>query len=216
MSDIVLTADTLARCTGATIVRAQMHVTAYNAAMAYYGIASSRLRVASLLANVGHESGAFQFQREVWNPAQVGAQARYERDAARAWPPTPADNANALAYSLGNSQPGDGYRYRGAGDLQLTGRANFAAERDRLRKQWPKLGVPDFEADPDALATPQWAALAACDYIARVGANAYADACNFDGYCDLINRGRVTPVLGDSNGFANRLALFVAAIRALP
>lgn len=194
---VSLTADTLARCTGATILRAQPRVDAYNAAMGAYGIADTRLRVAMLLSNVGHESGGFSFPREIWGPTP--AQVRYEG-----------------RKDLGNTQPGDGFAYRGAGDLQITGRANFAAARDRLRLRWPKLSVPDFEADPESLAMPKWAALAACDYIDRVGANEYADAANFDAYSDLINRGRATLTPNDSNGALRRVALFVVALRALP
>jgi putative chitinase len=195
---IVLTTDQFARATGARIDRAQTRLTAYTQAMSFYNI-DTRLRIAFLLANVGHESGGFAFPRELWNPAQVPAQARYEG-----------------REDLGNTQKGDGFKFRGAGDLQITGRANFAAERDRLRAKFPAIGVPDFEADPDSLALPQWAALAACDYIDRMHANDYADAMNFDGYCDLINRGHVTPAPGDSNGFGHRLNLALIGLRVLP
>jgi putative chitinase len=212
---ITLTADIFARCTGSRIDRATTRFAWYAKAMTAYGF-DSRLRIAFLLANVGHESGGFAFPREIWNPAQVPSQARYERDSTHAWPPTPADEANGLAFRLGNSQKGDGYNFRGAGDLQITGRANMAAARDRLRARWPQLGVPDFEADPDQLAQPQWAALAACDFIDRAKANEFADAMNFDGFCDLVNRGRVTSSQGDANGFEHRLNLALIGLRVLP
>lgn len=212
---LTLTTDQFSRATGARIDRAQAHLAAYTQAMSFYNI-DTRLRIAFLLANVGHESGGFAFPRELWNPAQVPSQARYERDFAHAWPPTPADDANTLAFRLGNSQKGDGFNCRGAGDLQITGRSNMAQLRDRLRTRFPAIGVPDFEATPDKLAEPQWAALAACDFIDHAGANAYADSLNFDGYCDLINRGRVTPALGDSNGFGHRLNLALIGLRVLP
>lgn len=65
-----------------------------------------------------------------------------------------ARNPEALANKvyagrLGNTQPGDGYRYRGRGLLQVTGRSNYAA----LSKV---LGV-DLVANPDALAQPAMA-----------------------------------------------------------
>jgi putative chitinase len=50
------------------------------------------------------------------------------------------------AKELGNTQPGDGFRYRGAGVLQTTGRANF-------RRMGQKSGV-DFEAQPDLVIDP--------------------------------------------------------------
>lgn len=53
----------------------------------------------------------------------------------------------ALARRLGNTQPGDGVKFRGRGYVQITGRANYArAERE--------IGVP-LTADPDlALQAP--------------------------------------------------------------
>jgi putative chitinase len=195
---IVLTTDQFARATGARIDRAQTRLVAYTQAMAFYNI-DTRLRIAFLLANVGHESGGFAFTREIWNPAQVPAQGRYEG-----------------REDLGNNQPGDGFRFRGAGDIERTGRKNFALARDRLRAKFPAIGVPDFEADPDQLADPKWSALSACDFIDMVGGNQYADAMNFDGYCDLINRGHVTLAPGDSNGFGHRLNLALIGLRVLP
>lgn len=195
MTTIVLTADVLARCTGASLTRATMRCSVYNQAIAAYGIDQNRMRLAFFLANVGVESGGFAFSREIWGP--TATQAGYEGRA-----------------DLGNTQPGDGFRFRGAGDISSTGRFNFAKVRDRLRKRFPD--VPDFEADPDQLGQLPWAALSAADFIDRVGANQYADALNFDAYCDVINRGRVTAAQGDANGFQNRLALAVAALRILP
>jgi putative chitinase len=193
---ILLTADMLARCTGATLGRATARVTAYNQTMAAYGI-GSRLRVSFLLANIGHECGGFAYPREMWGP--TAAQQAYEG-----------------RKDLGNTQPGDGFNFRGAGDIQRTGRSNFALLRDRLRKRFPQLQVPDFEAEPDKAADPVWAAYSACDFVDMVGANVYADAMNFDGYCDEINRGRATLAPGDSNGFSNRLRLCEIALRVLP
>jgi predicted chitinase len=102
--------------------------------------------------------------------------------------------------------------------LQITGRANFAAARDRLRARWPQLEVcRTSRPSPTRLADPQWAAQwLACDYIDRVKANQYADAMNFDAYCDLINRGRATIVPGDANGFQHRLQLAIVGLRVLP
>lgn len=54
---------------------------------------------------------------------------------------------------LGNVRPGDGYKYRGRGFLQVTGRANYN-EMSR------ELGV-DFVNNPDLLSTPRYAALSA-------------------------------------------------------
>ncbi len=48
---------------------------------------------------------------------------------------------------LGNDKPGDGYRYRGRGYVQLTGKANYRKAGDRLRL--PLVEKPDLALDPD-------------------------------------------------------------------
>jgi len=53
------------------------------------------------------------------------------------------ETGTRLGRQLGNTQPDDGYRYRGRGFVQLTGRVNYA-------KASRKLGV-DFVGDPDAV-----------------------------------------------------------------
>jgi putative chitinase len=189
----MMDAQTLARCTSAQLDRARLFADVLSAGMAFYMI-DSPLRQAMFLANVGHESGRLQFTTELWGPtaAQKGYEGRVD---------------------LGNIQPGDGKRFRGHGLIQTTGRANHAAARDRLRARFSD--VPDFETEPEQLAEPQWAALSACDYWDMRGLNEWADKGDFDGVCDLINRGRKTQADGDSNGWADRLALYNAARAAL-
>lgn len=182
-------AQTLARCTGARIERARLYAGLLSAGMAFYNI-TTPIRQAMFLPNVGHESGRLQYTTEIWGP-------------------TPAQKGYEGRRDLGNTEPGDGSRFRGRGLIQTTGRANYVAVRDRLRERFA--GVPDFVAEPAALAEPQWAALSACDYWDMRRLNDWADKGDFDGVCDLINRGRKTQADGDSNGWADRLALYNAA-----
>lgn len=65
-------------------------------------------RLAAFLAQVGHESGSLKHTAELWGPTE--AQKTYEG-----------------RKSLGNTQIGDGYYYRGRGLIQCTGRSNMAA-----------------------------------------------------------------------------------------
>lgn len=57
-----------------------------------------------------------------------------------------------LGKMLGNTQPGDGYRFRGEGDVQNTGRRNAKFASDRLNKVF-NLGI-DLVANPDKRGDP--------------------------------------------------------------
>lgn len=214
-----LTSELVARCTGARIDRATVRAASLNWAMSLYGIDASADRQAMFLANIGHETGGLKYRVEIWQP--TATQKRYERDLKAPWPKTVAQArlaefaVNRKAFGLGNSEVGDGERFMGRGDLQTTGRANYIRLRDRLRVRFPQLNVPDFELQPELVADPLWAALAAADYVEMAGCNAYADRGDFDGYCDLINFGRKTEGEGDTNGFEHRLALYEKALPVL-
>lgn len=213
-----MTPEILARCTGATIERAKFRLDSLTEAMGLYDINTSR-RVGMFLANIGHETGGLMWLKEIWGPS--AQQKRYERDFSKPWPKDlaqskmPAYAANKLAWGLGNHTKGDGKLFSGGGDLQTTGRGNYARLRDRLRARFPDMAVPDFEAEPGKLATPQWAAIAAADYCAMKDCNAQADAGDFDHYCDLINKGRLTEDEGDTNGYEQRLELYERSLPVL-
>lgn len=164
-------------------------------AMRAYGI-DTPVRQAMFLAQIGHESGGLIYTTELWGPTPT--QARYEG-----------------REDLGNTQPGDGKRYRGHGLIQVTGRYNHARIRDRLRAKFPGMNVPDFEAQPETLAQMRWSALSAADFWDDKGLNAWADRGDFDGVSDIINRGRKTAREGDANGYADRLAKYEKAREVL-
>lgn len=134
-------------------------------------------RLAPFLAQIGHESGALRYTSEIWGPTP--AQQRYEGRA-----------------DLGNTEPGDGSRYRGRGLIQTTGRANYRRLTQRLRARG--VDCPDFEAEPEELTAPWWAALSAADYWDMRGCNVLADAGDFIALTKRIN--------GGTNGLADRQA----------
>lgn len=86
---------------------------------------------AMFLAQLAHESGNFQYMHEIWGPTPT--QQRYEG-----------------RKDLGNVNPGDGYKYRGRGFIQLTGRANYAAAGKYLGIDL--VNNPDLASDPDVAA----------------------------------------------------------------
>jgi putative chitinase len=181
-------------CTGSTDALALKWMPWVAMTMVEYDIGTP-LRMAAFLATIGHESGGLRYSTELWGPTP--AQLRYEGRA-----------------DLGNIYPGDGSKYRGHGLIQDTGRANHIAVRDNLRRKFGNR-VPDFEAYPVALALPEWAALSAGDFWQTHQLNDWADKPDFDGVCDIVNRGHKTAAVGDANGYANRLALYKAAMGVL-
>jgi putative chitinase len=165
---MIPTIGQIAVATGSSVSRAARWEPHLAPAMRAYEINTPK-RMAAFLAQVGHESGSLQFVHEIWGPTD--AQRRYDGRA-----------------DLGNTELGDGYRFRGHGLIQTTGRANHRRVRDRLRaKVGPR--VPDFEDDPSALALPEWAAWSAADYWDDKGLNALADADEFERITRRINGG---------------------------
>lgn len=192
---MILTLTQLTACTGARIDRANAFLPHLVETMRAYDI-STPGRAAAFLANVGHESGGLKWTTELWGPTP--AQSTYERDPDEPWPPA-RGTRNWKAYELGNTQPGDGYRHRGHGLLQVTGRANHAGARDRLRVRFG-IRVPDFEAEPHRLAEFEWAALSAGDFWASRNLNELADAGDFATLTRKINGGKT--------GYEHRVALW--------
>lgn len=154
-----------------------------NTALQRYGM-RTLARAAAFLAQVAHESGELQFMQELWGPTP--AQKRYE---------PPGD----LTRRLGNTQPGDGRRYRGRGPIQITGRDNY--------RRYGKLLGLDLEAGPEQAADPEVGFLVAGEYWTRNGLNALADAGDFDAITRRIN--------GGMNGAPERRRLHERALQVL-
>jgi putative chitinase len=174
-----MTPQELMACTGARWDRANTFLPHLEAAMDEYEINTPQRR-AAFLAQVGHESGGLHWMVELWGP--TASQARYE-----------------MRYDLGNNQPGDGYRYRGRGLIQLTGRANY-------EKASKALGV-DLIANPEKLGEPELACRSAAWFWKTHGCNELADAGQFERLTKRIN--------GGLNGYAERLGLWEAGKEAL-
>ena len=100
---------------------------------------------------------------------------------------------------MGNTQTGDGVKYKGRGLIQITGRNNYALCSLAL-------DLPLLER-PELLAQPQWAALSAGWYWNNCKLNSYCDKNDFDGLTKKIN--------GGLNGYSDRVMLFKRAIEAL-
>lgn len=139
-----------------------------NEAMIEFGITSAE-RMAAFLAQVAHESGELRYTEEI---------------------------ASGEAYegrlALGNTEPGDGPRFKGRGLLQITGRANY-------RECSAAFNI-DFVANPGLLASPEWACRSAGWYWASRKLNALADYGDEESFRKITLR-----INGGYNGWEERL-----------
>lgn len=169
------------------------------------------LRLAAFFAQVGHESASLGRTVENLNYSAQGLLAtwpsRFTRESAELLARKPEQIANRVyGGRLGNGPEltGDGWRYRGRGLIQVTGRANYAGIRDTLKERFGTQ-VPDFEYNPQLLESPQWAAMSAAAYWEDHDLNSLADAGEFRKITTRIN--------GGQNGAADRNARYAKARR---
>ena len=152
------------------------------AAMTEFAI-ESPARAAAFLAQLAHESGQFRFMEEIWGP--TAAQRRYEP-------------ASTLATNLGNSEVGDGRRFKGRGPIQITGRANYGRFGDLL-------GI-DLVSEPARAALPEIAFRIAGLYWAKKGLNELADRATDDAFREITRR-----INGGFNGLEDRRKFYAVA-----
>ena len=143
-------------------------------------------RQAAFLGQCGHESNSFRTVEENLNYRAAALQATWPSrfDAAKALEceHKPEMIAN-IAYGnrMGNTEPGDGWKYHGRGLIQLTGKDNYVHfNRDT--------GV-DCVANPDLLCLPEYASLSAGWFWSRLGLNALADTSQIEAITKKINGG---------------------------
>jgi putative chitinase len=161
------------------------------------GISASPLRVAHFMAQVLHESTGLSVQVESLNYSPQRLPVVWP---SRFRPKGPLDPA-AFAHNqeklgnevyggrMGNDQPGDGFRYRGRGLLQLTGKDSYREATTTLRRQNP--AAPDLVAAPDEVFSPQWALAVAAATWAAKGCNALADQDSIQRVTRAINGGLI-------------------------
>ena len=130
------------------------------------------LRLAHFLAQCAHESGGFKFITEF---------------------------ASGSAYEgrkdLGNTQPGDGVRFKGRGFIQLTGRANYS--------KFSTFCNEDCVANPELVAT-KYPMMSAAYFFNNNGLWAVCDKGDDDATVTAVTK----RVNGGTNGLADRLKHF--------
>lgn len=141
----------------------------------HFGISTS-MRMAHWIAQVAHESGEIRYTKEL---------------------------ASGKAYEgrkdLGNTQKGDGVRFKGRGLIQITGRANYQKYADYCGY--------DVVAKPELLEQPVGAVKSAMWYWQTHGLNELADADKFVTITRRIN--------GGTNGLESRRTYLARAKQVL-
>ncbi len=148
------------------------YVDPLNDAMHEFEIDINPARETHFLAQVAHESGGFNYVRELASGTEYEGRA-----------------------SLGNTEPGDGVRYKGRGLIQITGRSNYEA-------CGADLGI-DLIADPEALEQPLLAARSAAWFWELHNLNVLADRGDILAITKKIN--------GGTNGLSDRQSYLALA-----
>lgn len=161
------------------------------------------LRIAHFLATVWHESSGLTRLTENLNYSAQGLRRTFARyfptvTLANQYARKPQAIANrvyANRMGNGNEASGDGWRYRGRGLIQLTGRANYAAYQQSGFCNGDLLSHPEWLAQyPGALKSAMW-------FWWKSGCNALADRDDATAVCRRVN--------GGTNGLDDRKAWLV-------
>ena len=131
------------------------------------------LRWAHYLAQIAHESGELRYTKELGNKDYFH---RYD--------------VGKLKNMLGNLKDGDGYKYRGRGLIQITGRANYQAYQNS------KYCTGDIMENPQLLELPLGATKSAMWWWWKHDLNKLADSDSFLAITKTIN--------GGTNGLESR------------
>lgn len=184
--------------------RLQAFVEPLNDAFVGYQIDTPE-RVSAFLAQAIHESGGFSRLQENLNYTAERLVAVWPKrfptvDSARPFAGNPEKLGNKVyGGRMGNVQEGDGYRYRGRGIFQLTGKDNYSRASKALGK--------DFVSTPDLLVDPVWATETAGWFWQDRRCNEMADDKNIAAITRAINGGTI--------GLKERATLTAKALEVL-
>jgi len=161
------------------------------------------LRLAHFLAQCGHESGGFRVTSENLNYSAKGLNGifkkyfpteaiakQYERQ-----PQKIANKVYANRMDNGSEASGDGYKFRGRGYIQLTGRANYTL--------FGKAIGEDIANNPD-IVSGKYALLSAAWFWSKNGLNKLADG----GASDAVVTSITKRVNGGTIGLPDRIKHF--------
>ena len=161
------------------------------------------LRLAHFLAQCGHESGGFRATQENLNYSAKGLMGIFKKyfpseAIANQYARNPQKIASKVyANRMGNGSEasGEGYKFRGRGYIQLTGKENYTAFGKSIGE--------DMTANPDKVAS-QYALLSAAWFFSKNGLHRMAD----EGASDLVVTKITKRVNGGTIGLPDRIKHF--------
>lgn len=177
----------------------------YKTILNKYGV-NTNLRIAHFMAQTEHESGLKPISENL-NYSADGLLKYFhkyfpneqEANAFEHHPMLIANRVYANRMGNGNEVSGEGWKYRGRGFLQITG-----------KEQYFNLSIDtdlDCLKNPDLLLQEANAIIAALWFWDKHNLNALADNDDLDSISDLINLGHKTQKIGDANGYVDRKEL---------
>ncbi|WP_434663981.1 hypothetical protein P5W99_17305 [Paraburkholderia sp. A3BS-1L] len=113
-----------------------------------------------------------------------------------------ANYAHANRMGNGSEGSGDGYKYRGRGLIQVTGKAGYQSFQDEHNRRSPE-DQQDFINNPNLLATQsEYAVESAFVFLSKVNLNSVSDTGTVSDVIQIVN--------GGQTGYADRLARYNA------
>lgn len=201
-----MNSEQLAQALKITPIKAEEWIDAINETFDRFDISTPE-RQACFLGQCAHESGGFTALKENLNYSAEGLTKVWAKrfpslEVAQPYHRNPEKIANKVyadRMGNGNEASGEGFKYRGRGLIQLTGKDNYRACGEAL-------GV-DLVEDPDLVSSPQYAALSAGWFWDKNKLNQFADANDMTTLTKRIN--------GGTHGLDDRVARTQHAIDVL-
>lgn len=170
------------------------------------------LRVCHFLAQIAHESGELKYTSENLNYSASGLLSTFPKyfnstTAAKYARKPQAIASHVYANRLGNGDEasGDGWKYRGRGLIQYTGKDNY--------KEYATWCGYDVVKNPDLLSQPLGAVRSACHFFDAHGCNLLADRDNGKDNTVCINITK--KINGGRNGLVERIKYLVRAKKVI-
>ena len=220
---MILTLEQLIQGTGCSNKVAEVWLPYFNSIPKNFGI-DTPLRMAAFLAQVGHESAGLSRLEEGLNYsaeglantwpkryAQTAQNGLYAKNSVGRYLPSTlaiqiarkpvliASNTYANRMGNGSVESQEGWKYRGRGILQITGKSNYA-------ELTLNTGI-DFISNPDLLKEPAYALISACFFWKSNNLNVLADKKDIVSLSKAINGGII--------GLEHRKALYEKACKTL-